>query len=165
MSYLSEAEEAARDCVRYYAGEIIEQLQKKGTVSDDLFNDYAGGDAYHHENHVDKWYNLVESAQLLSELRDHEETDSGLWDSQDPEDAVRSKAAYTYGNAVYAAWRTLIEQINDDAQDILDEYNDLADDAEIEIESLGDGEEYEGDTPEEIDIQCKTALAAMVDLI
>jgi hypothetical protein len=59
---------------------------------------------------------------LLDELSQYEEDDYGLWERRDPVEAVKIKAAYTYGNAVYDLWRGLIEQINvdDDVERWLD---------------------------------------------
>ncbi len=111
MSYRDDAFESAVDTVREFMESIIEQ-KINGDVSDDLYNDYDNGDAYHHENHVDKDYDLVESAAILDDLDEFEETDYGLWEGLDPRQAVSAQAAYTYGNAVYSFWREIIEEIN-----------------------------------------------------
>jgi hypothetical protein len=112
--YAAKALEAAADTVREYLKQVCEQLVDYGKASDDLLNDYPNGDAYHHESHVDEAYNLQEAAQLLDELGEYEETDSGLWDRQTPRDAISTQAAFTYGNAVYSMFCELIRQINDD---------------------------------------------------
>ena len=78
--YREEAQSDSNDMIEYFRDEIVDQLVDSDEASDDFNNDYAGGDSYHHESHVDKPYDLLESAELLDQLRDFEETDSGLWE-------------------------------------------------------------------------------------
>lgn len=111
--YDDSAKSDAEDMARNFRDEIAAFLRDGNDVSDDYNNDYPDGDAYHHENHVDKEYDLSEAAELLSELSDYEETDSGLWDGLPPARAIACQAAYTYGNAVTHHWRQIIEAIND----------------------------------------------------
>jgi DNA-binding ferritin-like protein len=129
-NYLREATDDAAETVRNFADEILEKLLDKGEASDDLFNDYPNGDSWHHECHVDKDYSLQEAAELLDDLCDHEETDSGLWEGLEPRRAIACQAAYTYGNAVYSEWHDLIEKINSEADDIIDDYNEKITEAE-----------------------------------
>jgi hypothetical protein len=129
-NYLREAADDAADTVRNFADEILEQLLDGGKASDDLLNDYPGGDAWHHENHVDKWYSLIDAAQLIDQLSDFEETDSGLWEGQQPKEAISTCAAFTYGNAVYNEWRELIEEINDRASDIISDFDETAEECD-----------------------------------
>lgn len=112
-NYREESVSDAKYTVQEFRDQIAEMLVDDGKASDDLHNDYGSGDAWHHESHVDKEYDLQESAELLSQLRDHEETDSGLWEGLEPQQAISAQAAYTYGNAVLSEWRDLIEEIND----------------------------------------------------
>lgn len=114
-NWARDAEDDARHTVDEFEDEIVEQLVRDGEASDDLGNDYSGGDRYHHETHVDKEYSLMEAAEVLDQLSEHEETDSGLWEGLPPRDAVSAQAAYTYGNAVYEEWRELIRTINEAA--------------------------------------------------
>jgi len=144
--YQTKAEEDARDTVSEYREQILEALLEDGKASDDLLNDYPSGDAYHHESHVDKWYNLTDAAELIDQLSDHEETDSGLWEGQQPKDAIGTCAAFTYGNAVYSEWHDLIEKINDEAETVIDDYDDQIADAEKameEAEEEAEEEDYE----------------------
>lgn len=129
--YYQDARDDAQETVLEYLDTIVEQLQENGEASDDLYNDYDNGDAWHHECHVDRDYNLSEAAELLDQLSEHTEEDSGLWMEQEPRRAIATQAAYTYGNAVYAGWRDLINRINDEyfEWESEDEYDsaDLAD--------------------------------------
>lgn len=109
----------ALDAVDNFIDEIVEMLGDKGEASDDLMNDYPGGDEYHHSNHTDKSYTLLESAQILDQLDDYTETDSGLWEGvSEPRRMLEIQAAYTYGRAVMSQWRDLIEDLNEEFADI-----------------------------------------------
>jgi hypothetical protein len=134
--YIAKAKSDAADTVLGFEDEILEQLLDKGEASDDLLNDYVGGDSYHHENHVDKSYYLTEAAELIDQLPEHEETDSGLWEGQQPKEAIGTCAAFTYGNAVYHYWSELIKEINDRAESIVDDSNEAQAVIEDELEFL-----------------------------
>ena len=115
-NYRQDAIIDARATADNFEDEILESfMENGGKADDDLYNHYRG-DSYHHENHVDKAYNLQEAAELLDELNDYEETDSGLWQGLDPRAAISAQAAYTYGNAVMRFWFKLIEEINDNTE-------------------------------------------------
>lgn len=109
--YRSDALSDARDTLGNFIDEIAEQ-SRDGDVSNDLFNDYSGGDSWHHEQHVDRDYSLSESAALLDALSEFEEDDSGLWQGLEPRLAIAAQAAYTYGNAVMSFWHSFIDDIN-----------------------------------------------------
>lgn len=119
--YREEARQHAIDMIGEFQKEIGEMLVDDGKASTDLFNDYGTGDAYHHETHVDKAYNLLEAANLLDQLDEYEETDSGLWRDLSPRDAIGAQAAYTYGNAVASMWQEHIEAINNEWDDFINE--------------------------------------------
>ncbi len=133
-NYLANAESDAKETVDNFKEEIVEQLCDNGKASDDLLNDYPNGDAWHHESHVDKWYNLHDAAAVLDQLDEFEETDNGLWEGQDMKEALSTCAAFTYGNAVYNEWRELIERINEEADRIISEF----DEEEAELEEAVD---------------------------
>jgi hypothetical protein len=131
-NYRTDARDDAAEMADNFIDEIVEQLADKGEASDDYNNDYPGGDSYHHETHVDRSYNVKESIELLDQLSDYEETDSGLWEGQEPEEVFGTKAAYTYGAAVSSFFGSLIEEINsayDDSSAVLD-VNDAYEDVE-----------------------------------
>lgn len=152
-NYRRNAEDDARETVEYFMDEIVERLIDKGEASNDLNNDYSGGDAYHHETHVDRDYSLLEAAQLLDDLPKHEETDSGLWEGQEPREAVATQAAFTYGNAVMAEWNDFIEVINDEVPQVLD---DMRTDRDSKVEELrGRLEELAEDDPERMALEKK----------
>lgn len=131
--YRQDALDNAQETVLEFIDEIIEQLENNGEASDDLYNDYSGGDAWHHESHVDRWYGLQEAADLLDQLSEHTEEDSGLWERQEPKQAIGTQAAYTYGNAVYSEWCDLISRINDEYEDWEEEEEEDRDDLDVAI--------------------------------
>lgn len=96
----------------HFDNEMLEQFMEYGEISTDLRNDYHNGDSFIHNYYTDNYFDLNESAQILDELSEFEETDWGLWQGLQPEEAISAKAAYTYSNAVY--WRIveIIEQVN-----------------------------------------------------
>jgi len=135
-SWLADARVDAIETVMEFTETIVEDYIDHGEVSDDLLNDYPGGDSYHHETHVDKSYDLSEAAELLEELDAYEETDEGLWQGQKPREAISTQAAFTYGNAVMSIFRDLIKEINDNTelQEIKSSYDEVADEVAEELE-------------------------------
>jgi hypothetical protein len=124
-SYGQQAEDDAKDLIRdYFMDEIIEQLIDGGEASDDMYNDYARGDSTFHETITDKWYSPSEAIEVIDDLSEHEEEDSGLWEGEDYIGILSAKAAYTYGNAVHSEWHDLIEKINDEID--MDEVRKMA---------------------------------------
>lgn len=116
-SYREQAEEDAKNLIlEYFINEIIEKLIDDGEASDDMYNDYANGDGIFHETIVDRYYRPTEAMELLNNLYQYEEDDSGLWEGRDWEEQLCAKATYTYGNAVMAEWNELIEEINNEIE-------------------------------------------------
>lgn len=112
----------AKDAVEYFIDEIIEELIGDGEAKNDLGH-YS--DSYLDEN-LNQSYSLLEAAQILDALPDYEETDSGLWEGQDdPQEAVKVQAIFTYRNAVSSYFEDEMGTVNDDvgpvAQSMMDE--------------------------------------------
>lgn len=114
MDWTKEAREDANDLIQYFKGEVAKQLVDKGEASDDWNNDYPDGDSYFHASYVDKSYSLTKAAELLDQLAEYEETDSGLWEGLSPREAISVQAAFTYGNAVHFKAKDLIDEINEE---------------------------------------------------
>jgi len=166
-NYLQDAANDAAETVRNFADEILEQLLDKDEASDDLYNDYSNGDSWHHESHVDRSYNLTDAAELIDQLSDYEETDSGLWEGQQPKEAIGTCAAFTYGNAVYDQWRDLIEKINEEAADIISDYDEKIADAELAAadDELGVASDDDEENPdvETLKEEKEEALRKLID--
>lgn len=121
-TYYTDARNDARRTVREFQEEILEQLMERGEASIDLQTDYSNGECWR-----DQWdgdcYTLREAADLLEELPAHQEDDEELWEGlYDPSDAVSCQAAHTYGNAIFEEWCSLIDEINDKAKTIIEDY-------------------------------------------
>ena len=113
-NYRQEAEDDATNLVlEYFMDEIVDQIIDKGEASADINNDYYNGDGIFHETIVDRSYHMTEAAELLSQLYRYVEEDSGLWEGETDVDRIAEiQAAYTYGNAVWDEFDTLITNIN-----------------------------------------------------
>lgn len=110
-SYSIQADDDAKDLITNFMDEIIDQLIIQGEASV-VYN-----------NEVDRGYSEKDAVELIDELSDYEEIDSGLWEGEDLRGILSAKAAFTYGNAVYDKWHALIDEIN---QIDMDEINDMA---------------------------------------
>lgn len=113
-NYRQEAEDDAANLVlEYFMDEIVDQLINKGEASADINNDYDNGDGIFHEVITDRSYHMTEAAELLSQLYEYAEEDAGLWEGETDVDRIAEiQAAYTYGNAVWDEFDTLIMNIN-----------------------------------------------------
>lgn len=109
------ARENAADCVYALSSELTSYYLDNGE-----FPPY--GDVSELPNSAEEtWqsqlpydFDLIKSACILNDLREHEETDQGLWsDSDDPITAVRVKAWRTYENAVRHYWTELLSELGD----------------------------------------------------
>lgn len=117
-NYRSNAVNDAKYFIDEFEDEIVSQILENGAASDDLYNDYGHGDAFIHETYVEKDYDLMEAAKLLTDLSDFEETDSGLWEGQEPRRAIATQAAFTYGQACTSFIQDLIKEINEKVESL-----------------------------------------------
>lgn len=160
MSYMREAKQQAREAAIFFYEKIVDALLSSEKVSIDM-GEYDS--SYHHETHIDQAYTLHEAADVLDELHKYEETDSGLWYGQDPQTAISTMAAYTYGNAVASMWCELANEINDDSEleQLVFQYESIGDYVSQELQAAeeaykGEAEDYEPpfDEDEEIEKRC-----------
>lgn len=107
-NYTQDARDAAKAMALQFIEDIAEQLDD-GEASAS-FAMYRGITRWHRANHTDRFYSLLEAAQLLDQLSEHDV--SGLWEGLSPRQAISAEAAHTYGNAVYSSWAGLIDHIN-----------------------------------------------------
>lgn len=130
VNFVDAATKDAKDAALHFLDEIVENLINMGSTESRL-HDYDGGDDYHHENHVDHDYKLTEASEIIDQLSDYEETDSGLWQGLEPRRAIVVQAAYTYGNAVLFLFREIIGDINDDGivSDMLEDMEEESEDS------------------------------------
>lgn len=111
----AKAREDARDCVYALSSELTEYFLDNGE-----FPRY--GDVSELPDSAEEtWdsqlpydFDLIESSYILNDLREHEETDQGVWlDPEDPIASVRNKAWRTYQNAVRHYWTELLSELGD----------------------------------------------------
>src|SRR5574344_1543249 len=160
--YVTEAyNDAAYLIMEYFMNEIVDQIIDQGEASADINNDYYNGDGIFHEVIIARPYSLDEAAELLSQLYRHTEEDHGLWEGEDDIDRIAEiKAAFTYGNAVWAELDDLITDINNEVDDIkinaayevlmentdnkeLSDYDEMTDDEVIDMAETDFSDEYE----------------------
>jgi hypothetical protein len=122
-SYQSEAQENARYILKDFIDEIADDAFEDGEIASDP-SDVDGLDRRMSEERGNQSYGLADAAQVLQELSDYEETDEGLWEGQAPEEAICTKACYTFDNAVrnmideqFSDWRS-----NDEITEVLEDY-------------------------------------------
>lgn len=103
----------AQDIISNYIEEIAKMLIDDGEASTDLYNDYRNMDANISES--DSYgHNPSDAIEIIDELSEFEEEDSGLWEGcSDYSEILNAIAHYTYTNAVYHEIESMIESIND----------------------------------------------------
>ena len=121
--WAEKADEDAKYFIKdYLTDEIVEQFMMDGEIGEDIRNDFSSGDSAFHEAIVDRDYDTQEATDLVYELSEFEETDTGLWEGKDWEAALAMKAAFTYGNAVYDKATDILNDIREEIDmDELDE--------------------------------------------
>ncbi len=110
-SWLETVRAEAADGVNRSLDEIVEALLDSGkadfhdVIPLDYFDDGAGA-----------YCDLSEAAEILDELSDYEETDSGLWSGLPPREAVCAQAGWTCRNAAQCLAEELLKRINKDEE-------------------------------------------------
>ncbi len=112
-TWMSKAIEDAQDLIKeYFIDEIVQAIVDGGEASSDIYYDYDNGDGIFHEVITDRYYHQSDAIDLIDELYEYEEEDTGIWEGLDWSGMIQAKAAYTYGNAVMSEWNDIIEEIN-----------------------------------------------------
>ncbi len=112
-SWMSKAIKDAENLIKeYFIDEIVQAIVNGDEVSSDMYNDYANGDGIFHDIITDRYYHRSDAIDLIDELYEYEEEDSGIWEGLDWERVIQAKATYTYGNAVMSEWDDIITEIN-----------------------------------------------------
>ena len=129
--YRANADYDAREFIDNFTEEIIEELEAMmsnpmGVIDRDRAQTWL------HEYITDREYDLLSAAQLLDQLSEHCESDSGLWQGQEPRDAISTQAAFTYRNAVYSIVRSYLENIVSEYQGFEPEDEDDSDEKQQE---------------------------------
>jgi hypothetical protein len=113
-----------------------------GEYKSDIEEDIKGNklDVYNYfDDRVHEWtdtefsrgIDLVDCALILDQS-DNVETDSGLWEGQEPRKAIETQAFFTYRYDLFSAVKCLTEEY---LQELMDKYLALADDVQSRIDS------------------------------
>lgn len=106
VSFLQDHEEAFKEA-------IVDDLDFDRNDIDCLDMDF-------HLDITDRAYALSDAAYIIENC-ENEETDSGLWESQQPEDAIKTKAAFSYSMDVWFKCEKLFKEIKERYDEILEE--------------------------------------------
>lgn len=147
-NYLQDGTNDAIETIRHFEDEIIVLMVDEGSAPTDM-GDLS--ETWNHEQHTDRAYDLTEGAKVCDQLSSYLCDDSGLWEGQEPKDAIGTQAAFTYGYYVLAEFTRLMQEINEHyGDDVFDAQNekegDISDDdkrelAKAAIESIVDVQE------------------------
>ena len=122
-TYLEDAQSSALSMMVEYLPAIVEGARRDGVISDDINARMYGSGRWHQETHYPS-YSFRNARVVLDQLSDHIETDKGLWQGQEPEDAICTKASYTYANAVSHYFSEEVEKLNELLDIWVDEHED-----------------------------------------
>lgn len=90
------------------------------------------------------YVDLIDSAHII-EQSDNVETDYGLWEGQDPQEAIKAMAFFTYRNDLYYAVKELMEEeLDSELTNLQEQLTELQE----ELENLEDNEDNEDDRDE-----------------
>lgn len=122
----------SRDALLYYADDLTRELIRAGHLPQ-YVQQLPDRLADHIDDHIfedTRWnriFNTQEAAEILSQLSDHLETDSGLWDRQEPEEALSSQAGWTMRNAANHWADHILQEISEETQALLDDLAEAED--------------------------------------
>lgn len=149
-------EELAKDLFAENEEDFFEKLKEQGTNFD--YEDYFGDKAHEDIDREFIYVGLVDSAEII-EGAQSVETDSGLWEGQDPEAAILTMAFFTLKNEVMSELRDIVRGELENKKDELEgEMNNLENDRQFNKErmqakgkrftEIEDDEEYEDEAEE-----------------
>lgn len=124
ISYQSIVEKEAYDFITDNWNDFILEALMEGNDFDR--NDIDGLDDAWHSQITDKAYNLTDAAFII-ENSGNVETDRGLWEGQEPSDALSAQAAYTFSNDVWEKAQEMYEEIQEAIAPALDDLDIVLD--------------------------------------
>jgi len=104
-------------------------------------NEIIGLDRNFHEAIMDRSYS-VEDANWVIKNCENEETDSGLFESLDHDDALSAKAAYSFSNDVWSAAVALYDELKENVEEAMEKLQE-------EYEEKFNAWDGEGEAPDE----------------
>lgn len=128
----------ALDFVDEYKQELIDNIKDGDTDVDEFIHDYR----LHDWVDNDFIYVDIEDSATIINRSDNVETDSGLWENLEPEEAINSKAFFTYRNNLGFKIEELFKAELEEQVGILEEkYNNIQNDMD-KAESEEDDDRY-----------------------
>lgn len=126
----------ARSFVDEYEDDLLDEIRNGYTDVYEFVNDYR----------VHKWVDndfiyvdLTDSAEIL-EQSDNVETDSGLWEGQEPIEAIKTQAFFTYRNDLSSEIISVFKSV---LQDKLDEFEKRLEELREELKNEQDEDNLE----------------------
>lgn len=113
--------------------DMIKEAIKNGADWD--YNDIDSLDENWHCEITDRSYSLEDAAYIISHA-DNVETDSGLWEGQDPQDALRAQAAYSYANDVWFECERIFKEMKDEYEEDRDHEEDHEEDENFNTDKM-----------------------------
>ena len=113
MNYQKDVDNEARDFFLDHEEMIVTAL------TDDVEwdrNDIDDLDERFFETVTDRAYTLHDAAYIVEEC-ENEETDTGLWEGQQPEDAIKTKAAFSFANDVWFECKRLYGELEEETDE------------------------------------------------
>lgn len=130
-NYREYIDNEARSFVDEYEDELLDEIKDGNTDVYEFVNDYR----------VHEWVDndfiyvdLTDSAEIL-EQSDNVEIDSGLWEGQEPVEAIKTQAFFTYRNDLSDKVMSIFESV---LQDKLDELEERLEELREELKSEQD---------------------------
>lgn len=121
MNYQKDVRKDAIDFIVDHEDEIKEAI-KEGSDFD--ANDISCLDEDFHCDIIDRAYSPADAGYILENC-ENEEDDRGLWDGQDPKQAISTMAAFSYGNDVWFEAKEIYEKIKEKYDDTIDAATDI----------------------------------------
>jgi hypothetical protein len=126
ISYDSIVEEAARDFINEQEEMLVEAVAEETD-----FDRIRDLDRAFNETVRDTAYSTADAAFIIRNS-DNVETDRGLTEGQDHDEAQSTIAAFTFGNDVWEATKKMFEELTEAAEDAVSDVT-IEDDKDIEI--------------------------------
>lgn len=117
MDYQDDIEQEARDFIQGIRDDVVGAMVE-GHEWDR--NDIDNLDESFDESITDRAYTLQDAAYIIAEC-ENEETDSGLWEGQQPEDAIQTKAAFSFSLDVWFKCEEMYKELIDTYEEAVEE--------------------------------------------
>jgi hypothetical protein len=136
QNYYGYISDQAKSFTDEHKDDVIAEIRDGNTDVYDMLND----------SRIHEWVDndfiyvdLVDSAHII-EQSDNVETDLGLWEGQEPMEAIKTQAFFTYRNDLYYAVKELMEEelnaeldkLQEDLETLQEELKDLEDEEDID---------------------------------